>query len=68
MFVDGAGGDLHLLASAGSAIDQGYPGATGMSSDDIDGALRDAAPDIGADEYPANFSYGTYLPLVLKPL
>jgi hypothetical protein len=39
-----------------------------MSSDDIDGALRDAAPDIGADEYPANFSYGTYLPLVLKPL
>jgi hypothetical protein len=68
MFVDGAGGDLHLLASAGSAIDQGYPGATGMSSDDIDGALRDAAPDIGADEYLADFSYGTYLPLVLKPL
>ena len=67
MFVDGSGGDLHLVAGASSAIDQGLVIAAGMPNEDIDGASRDAAPDIGADEYPANFPYGTYLPLLLKP-
>jgi hypothetical protein len=68
LFVNAPGGELHLVNSAGAAIDQGVPIATGMSNDDIDGAPRDAAPDLGADEYPANLPYPIYLPLVLKNL
>jgi hypothetical protein len=41
-------GDLHLLETATGAIDQGVD--TGLS-DDFDGNLRDAAPDVGADEW-----------------
>jgi hypothetical protein len=66
LFVNGSGGDLHLVNSASAAVDQGGPIAAGMSNDDIDGALRDAAPDLGADEYPANLPYAVYLPIVLK--
>lgn len=62
LFVDGAGGDLHLTATASTAIDQGLPIAQGMSSDDIDAGLRDATPDVGADEFGAD---GTALPLKL---
>ena len=66
LFVDGAGGNLHLAAGANLAIDQGLPIAAGMSADDIDSAPRDANPDLGADEYPANLPYSVHLPLLLK--
>jgi hypothetical protein len=49
LFVDAAGGDLHLAASASAAIDQGVPVAEATS--DLDGEPRDdGAPDLGADE------------------
>jgi hypothetical protein len=47
-FVDAAGGDLHLAASASGAIDQGAVLAD--VTDDIDGDARGTAPDLGADE------------------
>jgi len=51
LFVDGAGGDLHLLPTASVALDQvaAPPGV----SDDFDGEARPAgaASDVGADEY-----------------
>jgi hypothetical protein len=50
LFVDVAGHDLHLLPSAGAAIDQGV--TVPDAGDDIDGEPRsDGAPDIGADEH-----------------
>jgi len=48
LFVDGAGGDLHLAESASLAIDRGVN--AGVTAD-IDGEARDASPDIGADEF-----------------
>ncbi len=53
LFVDGSGGDLHLLPTATDAIDQGTAVAAGVCDDDIDGQSRPrgAARDIGADEY-----------------
>ncbi len=53
LFVDGAGGDLHLASTATDAIDQGASVAAGLCDDDIDGDTRPigAALDIGADEY-----------------
>ncbi len=49
LFVDAAGGDLHLAASASAAIDQGVPVAE--ATRDLDGDPRDdGAPDLGADE------------------
>jgi hypothetical protein len=53
LFVDGAGGDLHLVGSASPAIDTGVAIAGGLCDDDIDGDLRGFARDIGADEYGA---------------
>jgi hypothetical protein len=53
LFVDGAGGDLHLAPGAAAAIDQGAAVPAGMCTDDIDGEPRDASPDIGADEHVA---------------
>jgi hypothetical protein len=50
MFVDPARGDLHLAPDARRAIDQGVD-LRGDVPFDIDGASRDAAPDIGAHEY-----------------
>jgi hypothetical protein len=52
-FVDGAGGDLHLVSSAAAAIDQGAGLAPGLCADDVDGDIRPigAERDIGADEY-----------------
>ena len=46
-FVDAAGGDLHLAAGA-AAIDAGAP-AHGVD-EDMDREVRDATPDVGADE------------------
>ena len=53
LFVDGAGGDLHLAAGASSAIDRGEAITEGLCDDDIDGDPRPigSAPDVGADEY-----------------
>jgi hypothetical protein len=51
LFVDGAGGDLHLVGSASSAIDEGVAISEGLCDDDIDADLRGPARDIGADEY-----------------
>ena len=51
LFVDGAGGDLHLAAGASAAIDQ--VAAPADVSDDFDGDVRPSgsASDVGADEY-----------------
>lgn len=65
LFVNGAGGDLHLASAASPAIDQGGTISSGMSTDDFDGIPRDAAPDLGADEY-LDLPYDLYLPLLLK--
>ena len=53
LFVDGANGDLHLLGTAVSAIDQAV--TLPEITDDVDGDGRPygAAPDIGADELDA---------------
>ena len=51
MFVDLAGGDLHLVDSAATAIDQATAGHESDAADDIDGDARTGAPDIGADEF-----------------
>ena len=53
LFVDGSGGDLHILPSAAAAIDQGAALSAGLCDDDIDGDARPigSARDIGADEY-----------------
>ncbi|MCP4418724.1 MAG: hypothetical protein GY805_19070, partial [Chloroflexi bacterium] len=51
LFVDGVNGDLHLLQTAVTAIDQAITLAE--VTDDVDGNGRysGAAPDIGADEF-----------------
>jgi hypothetical protein len=49
-FVNAAGLDFHLVASATSAIDQGV--AVGEAGVDMDGQTHDiGAPDLGADEH-----------------
>ncbi len=67
LFVDGANGDLHLMSTAVSAIDQ----ATTLAAvtDDVDGNTRlyGPAPDLGADELdapPFEPTAWTYLPFV----
>jgi hypothetical protein len=50
LFVDGAGGDLHLAATAAAALDQGVALAGGVCTSDFDGDQRDGTPDVGADE------------------
>jgi hypothetical protein len=50
MFVDPTQGDLHLQASATTAIDQGAPVGAGVCDGDVDGTQRPAARDVGADE------------------
>lgn len=50
MFVDAAGGDLHLTSLAQSVIDAGVASADAGS--DWDGQPRSGIPDIGADERP----------------
>jgi hypothetical protein len=53
LFVNGSGGDLHLLPTAVTAIDHGATLSAGLCDDDIDGDPRPIGParDIGADEY-----------------
>ena len=50
LFVGGSVGNLHLDPGAAAAIDRGVTLAAGLCADDIDGELREATPDIGADE------------------
>ncbi len=54
MFVNAAGGDLHLLASATNAIDKALTLST--VTNDFDGDIRPkgARSDIGADEFTTN--------------
>ncbi|HRQ40738.1 MAG TPA: right-handed parallel beta-helix repeat-containing protein [Chloroflexota bacterium] len=68
-FVDAAAGDLHLAATAVTAIDQAHPIL--QVTDDFDGDGRPAgpAPDIGADEYgsvPFEPTDWIYLPIVSR--
>ncbi|HQF22943.1 MAG TPA: hypothetical protein PL065_05755, partial [Polyangiaceae bacterium] len=48
-FEDVAAANLHLKAGS-SAIDHGVSVGPGLCAEDIDGDLRDATPDVGADE------------------
>ena len=69
LFVDGAGGDLHLLSTAASAIDRAV--ALPEVVDDVDGEVRPygTAPDIGADELdapPFEPADWVYLPFATK--
>jgi hypothetical protein len=69
LFVDGAGGDLHLVSSATAAIDRGVALASGVCDEDIDGHPRPAgaARDIGADEYYVFVPrHQLFLPLVVR--
>ncbi|HEY3355891.1 MAG TPA: hypothetical protein VGQ83_21740 [Polyangia bacterium] len=52
LFVDAAGGDLHLApgAAAAAAVGAGTPLAAGVCDDDIDADPRTSPPDLGADE------------------
>jgi hypothetical protein len=52
MFVNAAGGNLHLVPTAAAAIDKAAPLNTSVS-DDIDGDARRLPADVGADEYVA---------------
>lgn len=47
---DVGAGDLHLTAAAAGAVDAGVPLAPGLADFDIDVEVRDARPDVGADE------------------
>ena len=47
---DVAAGDLHLTAAAGAAVDAGVLLPAGLADTDFDGDVRDASPDVGADE------------------
>jgi len=49
-------GDLHLRSDASAAIDQGVVLPAGIADEDIDGELRGAAPDVGADELGGTFA------------
>lgn len=51
LFVDIAAGDLHLVDQASDPVDAGTVLAAGLCDDDFDIQIRDAAPDIGADEF-----------------
>ncbi len=57
----GDDGDYHLVAGS-PAIDAG---TTGLASD-LEGALRDEAPDLGAYEYVRE-EVREYLPLIVQP-
>ena len=52
LFVDVASANLHLLPGAIAAIGNGAVLTPPLPAD-IDGEARDAAPDVGADEYVA---------------
>ena len=54
MFVNPAGADLHLVASATNAIDKGLTLSTVTNDFDADPRPRGASADIGADEFITN--------------
>lgn len=69
LFVNGANGDLHLMSTAVSAIDQAA--TLTAVTDDVDGDTRPygPAPDIGADELdapPFEPTNWVYLPITLS--
>ena len=68
LFVDGPAGNLHLAATATSAIDQGMQLDSGLCPDDIDSDPRPfgSAPDIGADERLVLLNYAVFVPLILR--
>jgi hypothetical protein len=49
-FVDVDGADLHLSGAGSAAVDAGTPSALPDCPEDMDGQVRDATPDQGADE------------------
>jgi len=51
LFADVAAGDLHLVDPTSSPVGAGTRLASGLADVDVDGQIRDAAPDIGADEF-----------------
>jgi hypothetical protein len=51
MFVHTPSGDLHLAPLGTDAIDNADPTWADQVLEDYDGDLRDATPDIGADEF-----------------
>ncbi len=53
LFSDVSSGNLHLIESATNAIDKGGSVEDNLCEEDIDGNIRDASPDIGADEWCA---------------
>ena len=57
LFVDVAGANLHLVPGATAAIGTGAMISPPLPSD-IDGEIRDATPDVGADEYAAPSATG----------
>jgi len=50
LFVDVAGGDLHLVDTGSGPVNAGTPLGSGLADNDFDALPRDGAPDIGADE------------------
>ncbi|SHH77468.1 type II toxin-antitoxin system PemK/MazF family toxin [Desulfofustis glycolicus] len=48
--------DFRLTSRAGPAIDRGSTGYLGQTPEDFYGELRDAAPDVGADEWQPGVS------------
>jgi hypothetical protein len=50
LFADVAAGDLHLADPGSDPVAGGTTLAPGLADTDFDGRLRDAAPDVGADE------------------
>ena len=65
-FVDAASGDLHLAATATTAID----GAVTLSAvpDDYDGGPRPtgSAPDVGADEYLSPRDFRIFVAMLIR--
>ncbi len=55
---DIAAGDLHLTAAAAPAVDAGVPLDPGAADFDIDVEVRDARPDVGADEVGGGAIFG----------
>jgi hypothetical protein len=51
LFENASTGELHLAGIAAAAIDQGVSLEPGLCDLDIDGQVRDASPDVGADEW-----------------
>ena len=68
LFLNASTGDLHLRATATSAIDHGVLLAPGLCDGDIDGAARPvgSAPDVGADEAGVPPRLSIFLPLLIR--